>query len=347
MPLDTIAAGRAWTYSHNIGRRATAGMGFNWPVAMAVGKDGVMFVANRTPHISKFTVNQEFIHEFGRTGEFEFLSGIALDKDQNLYASDEARNRITIFDYIGNVLSTWGEEGDEPGQLNGATGLAFDADDNLWVVNGLNSRIQKFSKDGKYISGFGVKGNGPSELDMPWGLTIDNKGDVYVADWNNHRVQKFSPDGSHLLTFGSGKVTGVATDGSTPYMHALVHDIGVAPQDLNPPAGVAVDGDGDVYVADWMNERVVIFDAEGKTLATLRGDAHEISKWAKMGLDANPDMSRRHRLAKNPEVKQYFRMPSYCAFDQETNRLMVCDTMRHRIQIYQKEEGYKDPQFNL
>jgi len=231
--------------------------------------------------------------------------------------------------------------------LNGATGLAFDADDNLWVVNGLNSRIQKFSKDGKDIRGFGVKGNGPSELDMPWGLTIDNKGDVYVADWNNHRVQKFSPDGSHLLTFGSGKVTGVATDGSTPYMHALVHDIGVAPQDLNHPAGVAVDGDGDVYVADWMNERVVIFDAEGKTLATLRGDAHEISKWAKMGLDANPDMSRRHRLAKNPEVKQYFRMPSYCAFDQKTNRLMVCDTMRHRIQIYQKEEGYKDPQFNL
>ena len=75
MPLDTIAAGRAWTYSHNIGRRATAGMGFNWPIAMAVGKDGVMFVANRTPHISKFTIDQEFIHEFGRTGEFEFLSG--------------------------------------------------------------------------------------------------------------------------------------------------------------------------------------------------------------------------------------------------------------------------------
>ncbi len=96
MPLDTIAAGRAWTYSHNIGRRATAGMGFNWPVAMAVGKDGVMFVANRTPHITKFTLDQEFIHEFGRTGEFVFLSGLALDKDQNLYASDEWRNCITV-----------------------------------------------------------------------------------------------------------------------------------------------------------------------------------------------------------------------------------------------------------
>ena len=134
MPLDTVAAGRAWTYSHNIGRRATAGMGFNWPIAMAVGKDGVMFVANRTPHISKFTIDQEFIHEFGRTGEFEFLSGLALDKDQNLYASDEWKNQITVFDNDGNVLRTWGEEGDEPGQLNGSTGLTFDADDNLWVA---------------------------------------------------------------------------------------------------------------------------------------------------------------------------------------------------------------------
>ena len=177
MALDTLAAGRAWTYSHNIGRRATAGMGFNWPVAMAVGKDGVMFVANRTPHITKFTIDQEFIHEFGRTGEFEFLSGLALDKDQNLYASDEWRNRITVFDNDGNVLRTWGEEGDEPGQLKGSTGLTFDADDNLWVVNGLNSRIQKFSKDGEYIGGFGVKGDGPGELDMPWGITIDNNGD--------------------------------------------------------------------------------------------------------------------------------------------------------------------------
>jgi sugar lactone lactonase YvrE len=314
---------------------------------MALGKDGVVFVANRTPHITKFTVDQEFIQEFGRTGEFTFLSGIGLDKDQNIYASDEWRNRITVFDNDCNVMRTWGEEGDGPGQLNGVTGLTFDADDNVWLVNSLNSRIQKFSKDGKYISGFGVKGNGPGELDMPWGMTLDNNGDVYVADWNNHRVQKFSPDGSHLLTFGSGKITGVATDGSTPYKHALVHDIDAPPTDLNHPAGVAVDGDGDVYIADWMNERIVIFDKEATALTTLRGDAHEISKWGAMTLDASPDMRRRHRLAKNPDVRQYFRMPTYCAFDQETDRLMVCDTMRGRIQIYQKEEGYKDPQFNL
>ena len=347
MPLDTVAAGRGWTYSHNVGRRATAGMGFNWPIAMAVGKDGVFFVANRTPHISKVTVDQEFIQEFGRTGEFVYLAGLALDQEGNLYASDEWLHRITVFDNDGNLLTTWGENGDEAGQLNGPTGLVFDAEDNLWIVNGANSRIQKFTKDGKYVSGFGVKGDGPGEMDTPWGITVDNGGDIYVADWNNHRIQKFTPGGDHLLTFGSGRIMGVSTDGSTPYAHALVQDIGVNPNDLNHPAGVAVDGDGDVYVADWMNERVVIFDAEAKPLTTLRGSAHDISKWAAMSLDANPDMRRRHRLAKHPEVKEYFRMPSYCAFDQATNRLMVCDTMRHRIQIFEKDSNYKDPQFNL
>jgi len=95
------------------------------------------------------------------------------------------------------------------------------------------------------------------------------------------------------------------------------------------PCGLTIDNYGDIYVADWMNERVVIFDAEGKTPATWGGgDAHENSKWAKMGLDVNRDMSRRHRLSKNPEVKQYSGMPGYCGFDKETNRLMVCDNMR-------------------
>ena len=102
---------------------------------------------------------------------------------------------------------------------------------------------------------------------------IDNEGDIYVADWNNHRVQKFSPDGTHLLTFGSGKRTGISPDGATPYSHSFQAHIEVNPRDLNHPTGVAVDGDGDVYVVDWMNERVVIFDDKADPVATLRGDA--------------------------------------------------------------------------
>ena len=275
--------------------------------------------------------DQDFISEFGRPGEeqgqFMFLTAVALDRDENVYSSDEWLHRITIFDKEGILLGTWGEAGDGEGQLNGPSGLAFDQDQHLVVVNSLNSRIQKFSKDGRYISGFGTKGSGEAELDMPWGIAIDNHGDIYVADWNNHRVQKFSPEGSHLLTFGRG---------------------GSGPGTLRHPSGVAVDGDGDVYVADWMNERVAIYSSQAKPLAYLRGDAIDMSQWGQQSLDANPDMQRRRRQVYDLEGEQkLFRMPVACAFDREANRLIVCDSQRSRLQIYTKEYNYVDPQANL
>ena len=352
MAQITVAAGRCWQYSKYIGRRSTAGNGFSQPVSVAAAPNGVLYVANRAGvRISKVTVDEEFIGEYGRGGEedgqFVWLASVVIDQDENIYCADEWLNRITVFDKDGNLLRTWGEAGEGEGQFNGPSGMVFDAEGNLLVVNSLNSRIQKFTKDGKYISGFGVKGDGAGELDMPWGIAVDNDRAVYVADWNNHRVQKFSPDGEHLLTFGSGKETGVAPDGSTPYMHATEAHVGVNPNDLNHPTGVAVDADGDVYVVDWMNERIVIFDADSKVISVLRGDATGLSKWAQMSMTANPDMLKGMRRLKNPEVQNYLRMPVACTFDQSNNRLIICDTMRGRLQIYQKDEKYSDPQFNL
>ena len=349
---------RAFSYSHSIGRNEFAGTGFRNPVDMALGKDGVAYVLNRSyenrpdgTRISVVTLEEEYISEFGTYGEgpgqFIWPTSIALDSQGNVYVADEWLNRITIFDADGKLLSTWGEAGDGDGQLSGPSGMAFDADENLWIVNSLNSRVQKFTKDGKCLSGFGVKGSAQGELDLPWGIAIDNDGGIYIADWNNHRVQKFDTSGVHQITFGSGKTTGVAPSGETPYMHTTVREIEANPNDLNHPTGVAVDGDGDVYVVDWMNERVVIFNSEGKTMATLRGDASGLSKWAEMSINSNPDMGLARRRVYNPEIQNYFRMPVACIFDQPTNRLIICDTHRGRLQIYEKDTGYSDPQFNL
>ena len=357
MALITVASGRCWQYTHYIGRGAGAGTGFSTPVGVAVGKDDVLYVANRNnPRITKATVDQEFIKEFGRgTPEMRapfpsrnmWLTAIGLDTDENVYVTDEWHNAVIVFDSDGELLKHWGDAEAGEGKLNGPSGMAFDAEDNIWIVNSKSSRIQKFTKDGEYLGGFGEEGSGEGELDMPWGITIDNDGDIYVADWNNHRVQKFSPDGAHLLTFGSGKRTGVSHDGGTPYSHAFQSHIAVNPRDLNHPTGVAVDGDGDVYVVDWMNERVVIFDPEGDPVATLRGEAAGLSKWAEMSVAANPDMANARRRVKTPEIQNYFRMPLACTFDQGSNRLLVCDSARSRIQVYHKDRDYLDPQFNL
>ena len=387
MAQITVAAGRCWRYLQYIGRSNAMGAGFSQPITAAVAPSGAIYVGSRgaTPwgwnkyvRITKTNSDHDFIGDFGRggegSGEFVWLTSVALDADENVYAADEWLNRITVFDSEGKLLKTWGEpphdverlnwDPAEPasaqkislrdeapsyqeGKLNGPSGLAFDLEGNLLVVNSLDSRIQKFTKDGEYISSFGVKGDGPGELDMPWGITVDNNGDIYIADWNNHRVQKFSPDGEHLLTFGSEKRTGVSPDGSTPYEHVLSARVPVNPNDLNHPTDVAVDGDGDVYVADWMNNRVVIFDADTKPISVIRGDAHGLGPWAERTVSVNPDVASARLRAKNPETERYLRMPTSCVFDQAANRLIIVDTWRNRIQIYEKDRSYKDPQYNI
>ncbi len=387
MAQITVAGGRCWRYQQYIGRSNAMGAGFSQPITAAAGPNGVLYVGSRgaTPwgwnkyvRITKTNYDHDFIGEYGRggegAGEFVWLTSVVLDEDENIYAADEWLNRITVFDKDGNLLMTWGETphdverinwnpaepaspqkislrdeslGYGEGKLNGPSGMAFDLEGNLLVVNSLDSRIQKFTKDGKFISYFGVKGSAPGELDMPWGITVDNNGDIYIADWNNHRVQKFSPEGEHLLTFGSGKRTGVSPDGGTPYEHVTAARVPVNPNDLNHPTGVAVDGDGDVYVADWINNRVVIFDADTKPISVIRGDAHGLQKWAERTVSVNPDVASARLRAKNPEAERYLRMPTDCVFDQATNNLVIVDTWRNRIQIYQKDRSYKDPQYNI
>jgi len=345
MAQNTVAAGRAWLYSHNIGRNAVAGMGFSLPVGVACADDGVLYVTNRGSEqnpggirLSKLTVDQEFIGEFGRTGLaygsdgsgegplFKVMTGVAVDKDGNVYATDEWFCKVVKFDSEGELLCQWGEKGDDDGQLSGSGGICFDANDDVWIVNSFNSKIQKFTKDGTYITGFGVKGSGDGEMEMPYGISIDDHGDIYVADWGNDRCLKFDPEGNYLMSFGDGS----------------------GPGSLEKPTGVCIDGDGDVYAVDWMHERVVIYDENSTALSYLYGDALEISNWGQMSIDANPDMVKaRRRVQGLGEQQRKFRMPTGCAFDRVNNRLVVCDTQRGRLQIYHKDNAYLDPQANL
>ena len=107
MAIETVVGNRAWIYSHNIGRNAAAGTGFSMPIGVAPAKDGVLFVASRgsdtnpNQRISKVTVDQEFIHEFGlvceEQGSHVFLTGVALDRAQIVYTTDEWLNRVSVF----------------------------------------------------------------------------------------------------------------------------------------------------------------------------------------------------------------------------------------------------------
>ena len=332
--LTRHVAGRVYNYEYCIGRTGHGQNGFSNPQDFVQGSGGSLYVLNRGHEmfpsygITKCTLDHEFLWDHrgpeSAAGQSPWPISVDLDRNENVYVSDDYTSRIAIYDKDGVPLGGWGTKGSGEGELNGPSGLAFDKDDNLYIVDSLNYRIQVFTKDGKALAKWGRQGSGEGELDMPWGIAIDKQGDVYVADWKNDRVQKFSPDGEYLATFGQ---TGTG-DGELRY-----------------PTGVAIDNEGDVYVIDCGNDRLNIYASDGTYVTNFLGDAQNLSTWGQEMVDANPDMQKA-RLRADLTPQGLFRRPTAVNVDDE-GRIMVLESIDHRIQIYVKERDFVDAQFNL
>lgn len=329
--LTTTVAGRTWNFSHAIGRNAAAGNGFTQPVDVAAGSDGVLYVISRgndgaggvvaeNKRIGKLTIDQQFIGDFGRR-QMMWPTCIALDSAGNLYCSDEHENRIHVFNEDGELINQWGEVGSGEGQLNGPSGLAFDSEDNIYVAEAKNNRIQKFTKDGQFVATLGE-----GHLNQPWGMFVDGDDNIFVADWGNNRGVKFSPQGDLLVTYGGND----AEEGA----------------DVDHPASIAVDSEGDVYLSDWGNKRIQIYEPDGAVITALYGDAVEFSNWAAEVINSNPDAQKAYRRVKDRTTLGLFERPVGLTVDSE-DRIIVTDSTRGRLQVYQKEKDYMDPQFNL
>ena len=108
-----------------------------------------------------------------------------------------------------------------------------------------------------------------------------------------------------------------------------------------------MDPDGDIYVTDWANHRLCIFDKEGKPLTHLVGDAQVMSKWGQQSIDANPDMMKARRRVKSLEPQWRFCFPTAVDFDADSDSVIVADSQRNRLQIFKKVRNYSDFQANL
>ena len=290
-------------------------------------------------HVTMMTMGEDYLGQFSQTGdgdgELTWPTSIAIDSDQRVYVSDDWLNRISIFDKDGAFLDKWGVAGSGDGELNGPSGIRFDKEDNLYVVDNRNNRVQKFTRDGKFLAKWGEEGSGDGQFNLPWGLAIDNKGDVYVADWRNDRIQKFTADGQFLAAFGSrgGDIDRDQFSGTgyrTP-MDPLLGPVG----GFNRPSGVAVDKEGDIYVADWGNDRVQVLTPDGRHITSFTGDA-TMSRWGQEKLDSNPDAAKARSLVRDLEPDRRFWAPIAVAIDDE-GRVIIVDSFRGRLQVYQKE----------
>ncbi|MXX66409.1 MAG: hypothetical protein F4Z40_05270 [Chloroflexi bacterium] len=303
-------------YLKTIGMRRVT----SYAIDVAVTDDDRLFVLCRgdtTAEVRRTDMDDVDHGSFGgrgtAEGKFTWPASLAVGPDGNLYISDEALNRISIFSLDGEFISCWGSPGSGEGQLDRPSGLRFDGDGDLYLSDTMNHRVQKFSKDGEFLQSWGSHGDGDGELNMPWGVDVDELGAVYVSDWRNDRIQKFGPDGQFEFAVGSS---------------------GNGRGQFDRPTGIAVDGDGDIYVSDWGNDRVQQFAADGRYLDTFIGDA----TMSKCGIDyvlANP-VPLRLREMTSLEPQKRFRGPLGLATD-ERKRLFVADYGAFRVQIYQKQ----------
>ncbi|RSS60879.1 hypothetical protein EF912_08355 [Streptomyces sp. WAC07061] len=203
--------------------------------------------------------------------------GIVVDRAGTIYFSDHGNHRVRKITVDGKVSTVAGSAnggrfaGDNApaasAQLNWPRGVTVDATGNLYIADSNNHRIRKVTPDGTIttVAGAGTPGfDGDgglatkARLNTPFAVAVDGDGALYIADYSNNRIRKVTPDGTITTVAGS------ATGGSRG-------DDGAATSaQLNRPHGVAVDGAGNLYIADSYNHRIRKVAPDG-TITTAAG----------------------------------------------------------------------------
>lgn len=130
-------------------------------------------------------------HELTTPGDFAKPTGLAVDKEGNLYVCDTLNDRIEVFDADGKFISTYGKNGDGPGYFARPKGIAVDADGHIWVADGMQDRVQVFNNEWRLLITFGGHGLLPGQFQSLVGITIDKNNRVFTSEIYPGRVQQF------------------------------------------------------------------------------------------------------------------------------------------------------------
>ena len=265
---------------------------FNNPYGVAVDAQGNVYVADYynslirkitaagiVSTLSGVSAKAGYVDGGPSTAEFNGPSGIAVDGQGNVYVGDVNNNAIRFVSPTGQVSTLAGSSAGLAGYFDGSGsaaefaypyGLALYGQGTLYVADAGNNLIRDMTTTGsvgtfagEYGTSSGVPQGGYvdgnesiARFYSPFGVAVDGQGNVYVADGANNRIRKVS----------GGVVSTLAGNGTGGY-----EDGPGATAEFNMPFSVAVDGQGNVYVADRVNAVIRKVTPSG-VVSTLAGN---------------------------------------------------------------------------
>lgn len=288
--IRTVAGSNTRGFGGDGGSATSAA--FDQPRAAAVGPDGTVYIADTFNHRVRRVDPSGGVSTIVGTGHAAYSGdggpanaatlhwphGLAVDPaGAGLFIADAANHRIRRVDLASGVISTVAGSGTPGFAGDGGPAVAAQLQDpkalwvaqsgELYIADSANERIRRVDRSGTIvtIAGTGVAGfsgdGGPAtagQFDGPRGVAGDTAGNLYVADDNNHRLRRIDPAG--IITTMAGNGTAASAGDGGPARSAQ----------LDHPRSVAVDGRGNVFIAESMSHRVRMVAPDG-IIATVAG----------------------------------------------------------------------------
>ena len=283
--ITTLAGNGAVGYTGDGGLASAAQL--NNPTGIALDVSGNIYITDAGNNcIRKVTANTGIISTIAGTGIAGFSgdegfatdaklnnpTGIALDVSGNIYIADLLNNRIRKIGAGSQIITTIAgggtcASGSFCGDSSAATlaslyapmSITLDASGNLYIADTGNNRVRMVDKNtgiiytivGTGLIGFTGDGGQATlaNLHNPYGIAIDESGNLYVADNLNNRIREIESGIEIINTIAGNGIGSYAGDGTV-----------ATSAELHNPFGIAIDADGNIYVADCSNNRIRRFN---------------------------------------------------------------------------------------
>ncbi|MBL7937609.1 MAG: T9SS type A sorting domain-containing protein [Bacteroidia bacterium] len=291
--ISTVAGAGTSGFSGDGGLATSAQL--NYPFGICVDTFGNLYIGdNLNYRIRKKTNATGLISTIAGTGTFGYsgdgglatnaklseIRNVCVDNSGNVYFADVVNNRVRKIDASSGIITTVagigsaGYSGDgglaTNAELYGPKGVFVDGFSNLFIADEVNNRIRKVDAISGVITTIagdgtqGYSGDGGQAINAklynPTGVCLDGLGNIFIADKPNNCIRKVDASSGVISTIAGNGTVGFSGDGG----------LAINAQ-LNAPTGVGVDVSGNIYIADFFNNRIRKVDAISGLISTIAG----------------------------------------------------------------------------